>query len=204
MTKPVSIGRLLRSSTRGCAVGCLGGDQALPAFGSLVRVPANPDVTIYGIIYDTRVDDDGLVRQLAGNTALPDEVIEDNRRNRNTPVEISVLFLGYEQHREIVYLLPPQPPLSLVEFFPCSQEETRRFCSGKPAYLRFLASALEIPAADLAAVHISQTGSSLGADWQDNAAREWISLVKDNPALLAASMSALSGIFSDNARGTKA
>ena len=175
MTKPVSIGRLLRSSTRGCAVGCLGGDQTLPAFGSLVRVPANPDVTIYGIIYDTRVDDDGLVRQLAGNTALSDEVIEDNRRNRNTPVEISVLFLGYEQHGEIVYLLPPQPPLSLVEFFPCSQEETRRFCSGRPAYLRFLASALEIPAADLAAALFCRQAAAWKPDWQDNAIREWIS-----------------------------
>lgn len=201
MTKIISIGRLIRSSTRGCAVGCLAEGQDLPAFGALVRVPANAKLQIYGLIYDTRVDDDGLVRQLAGAANLPMEVIEDNRRNRNAPVELSVLFVGYELKGEFRYLLPPQPPLSLEEIYPCGPQEIQRFCTGNPAYLRFLISAEEVPAADLAAAHILQAGTYLPSHWKEDAAREWIRLVRDNPALLSASMSALTDIFSEITQG---
>ena len=203
MNEPVTIGRLLRSSTRGCAVGCLADGKKLPDFGALVRIPAGSDLQIYGLIYDTHVDDDGLVRQLAGSTEIPSEIIEDNRRNRNTPVELSVLFIGYAENAKIRYLLPPQPPFSLESMFSCDAQEIKQFCAQSPTYLRFLLSAQDVPAADVAAAHILQAGKFLPEKWRLDATREWIRLVRDNPTLLSASMSTFADIFSDDERGNQ-
>ena len=46
---------------------------------------------VFGLIYDIHIDDDGLVRQLVTAEGVSDEIILDNRQNRNVPVEVSVI-----------------------------------------------------------------------------------------------------------------
>jgi hypothetical protein len=107
----IEIGRLLRASTVGCVVGCRVARLDAPAFGSLVRIPVE-DVEkddVYGLIYDIHIDDDGLVRQLITAENVTDEVVLDNRLNRNVPVEVSVVFVGYRRGSEIRHSLPPPP-----------------------------------------------------------------------------------------------
>jgi hypothetical protein len=60
----IEIGRLLRSNTSACVVGCRVSQAGAPAFGSLVRIPLGDNYQIFGLIYDIRIEDDGLVRQL--------------------------------------------------------------------------------------------------------------------------------------------
>jgi hypothetical protein len=49
----IEIGRLLRSSTTGCVVGCRVSQLTAPAFGGLVRIPLDRHYQVYGLIYDT-------------------------------------------------------------------------------------------------------------------------------------------------------
>jgi hypothetical protein len=92
----LQIGRLLRASTTGCVVGCRVTQINAPAFGGMVRIPldAGLETQVYGLVYDIHIDDDGLVRQLITAEGVPEDVIQDNRVNRNVPVEVSVLFTG--------------------------------------------------------------------------------------------------------------
>ncbi len=56
-----------------------------------------------------------------GNSeGVAEEVILDNRVNRNVPVEISVIFTGYTQGEAVYHLLPPRPPLTLDAMYLCS------------------------------------------------------------------------------------
>ena len=106
----IEIGRLLRASISACVVGCRVSQVGAPAFGSLVRIPfPGEDYQVFGMIYDIHIDDDGLVRQLVMAHDVSQEIIADNRQNRNVPLEISVLFAGYEQASRIYHLLPPRP-----------------------------------------------------------------------------------------------
>ena len=109
-TQEIEIGRLLRASTAGFVVGCRVTQLEAPAFGALVRAPLLNNYHVYGIIHDIRIEDDGLVRQLITAEGVDEAIIADNRMNRNVPVEISVLALGYRQGQQISHLLPPQPP----------------------------------------------------------------------------------------------
>ena len=52
----IEIGRLLRASTTACVVGCRVSQANAPAFGGLVRIPLDPDYSIYGLIYDIHID----------------------------------------------------------------------------------------------------------------------------------------------------
>ena len=96
----IEIGRLLRASTTGCVVGCRVSNISSPAFGGMVLIPLDDKSEVYGLIYDIHIDDDGLVRQLVTAEGVSDDVILDNRLNRNVPVEISVLFVGYRQDHQ--------------------------------------------------------------------------------------------------------
>ena len=86
--KTIEIGRLLRASTRECVVGCQVDHASLVSFGDMLTIPINAQEKIFGLIYDIHIDDDGLVRQLATASELPEEVILDNRQNRNVPVAL--------------------------------------------------------------------------------------------------------------------
>lgn len=197
----IHIGRLLRANTRMCVAGCPAG-QALPAFGSLVSIPINNGLTAYGLVTDIHIDDDGLVRQLAVSNSVPAEVIEDNRVNRNVPVELSVLFIGHAQNEKFSHLLPPQPPLSLDNIFSCSEEEIRKFTSaGRLGYIRHILAAEDVSTADLLAAHLLQAGGahlgSKNGTWLRSAVQEIITLLRDDHAVLSAVLGAIADAFPD-------
>ena len=90
----LKVGRVLRAGTRGFAIGCTVMQPDIPAFGSFVRVDGRtPGSAIYGLIYDVSVEDDPFMRQFISANP-PDEVVRDQRENRQTPIEVSVLAVG--------------------------------------------------------------------------------------------------------------
>ena len=190
------IGRLLSASTRMCAAGCPAG-QPLPDFGTLVSIPLDDELKANGLVPDIHIDDDGLVRQLAISGSIPTAVIEDNRVNRNVPVELSVLFIGHACGEHISHLLPPRPPLSLDSIYSCDNKEIARFTSaGRLGYLRHILGTEDVPTADLLAAHLLQTGS-IHADglWLRSAVQEIITLLRDDHATLSAVLGAIADAF---------
>jgi hypothetical protein len=181
----IEIGRLLRSGTTGFVVGCRVTQLEAPSFGALVRVPLAEDYQVYGVIYDIHIDDDGLVRQLITAQEVPEEVLRDNRENRNVPVEIGVLALGYEQSGKIFHLLPPRPPLSLDAIYLCTAEEVVRFTSaGRLGYFRHILRSQDKPVEELIAAHLKQSKEAHQAvgdpGWYDRALRELITQMRDD------------------------
>jgi len=151
----IEIGRLLRSGTSGFVIGCRVNQLSAPSFSALVRVPLEEGYQVYGLIYDIHIDDDGLVRQLITAQDVPDEVLRDNRENRNVPVEIGVMALGYEQAGQISHLLPPRPPLSLDAIYLCSNDEMVRFTNaGRYGYFRHILRDQDKPVEELLAAHL--------------------------------------------------
>jgi hypothetical protein len=188
MMSEILIGRLLRANSRGCVAGCQI-SQPLPAFGSMVSIRLSETEKAYGLITNIHIDDDGLVRQLAAGRDIPEEIIQDNRLNRNVPVELSVLFIGYADNGCILHLLPPRPPLEICTFT----------SNGRFAYLRHVLSVEEIPPADLAAAHFRQVDaaqrSAGNPDWIQAAMQAAIQLLRDDYAGLTAMLTACAGIY---------
>ena len=188
----IEIGRLLRASTTGFIVGCRVAQLQEPAFGALVRAPITDDYQVYGLIYDIHIDDDGLVRQLvtAANPVSP-EIIADNRVNRNVPVEISVLSVGYQQGGSIYHLLPPRPPLSLDVIYACEDDELRAFtAAGRFGYFRHILRSVDLPVGELLAAHLQQALPAHrvagDAEWINRATQELITLLRDDyPTLMS-------------------
>jgi len=181
----IEIGRLLRSGTTGFVVGCRVSQLEAPSFGALVRVPLGEAHQIYGLIYDIHIDDDGLVRQLITAEEVPEEVLRDNRENRNVPVEIGVLALGYQEGERIFHLLPPRPPLSLDAIYLCSPEEIVRFTgAGKFGYFRHILRDEDKPVDELLAAHLMaarEVHTSAGnPNWLSRALSELIALKRDD------------------------
>ena len=193
----IEIGRMLRAGTSGFVVGCRVSQLNLPSFGALVSVPLEDGYQIYGLIHDIHIDDDGLVRQLVTADGVDAAVIADNRLNRNVPVEMSVLTVGYQQDGRIYHLLPPRPPLSLDVIYLCSAEDLRRFtAAGRFGYLRHILRAKDLPVGELLAAHLQQSDQAHRAagnsDWAAAAAQELITLLRDDYPVLMSVLSALS------------
>jgi hypothetical protein len=190
--KPIEIGRLLRSGTAGCVVGCRVTQISAPSFGGMLRIPQDGgNFDIYGLIHDIHIDDDGLVRQLVTAAQVDEDTIQDNRLNRNVPVEISVLFIGYTQNGRAYHLLPPRPPLTLDTIYACVASEVVAFTgAGRFGYLRHILRAENIPTGELLAAHLQavaleqhQAGYKT---WSTAAVKEVITLLRDDyPALMA-------------------
>jgi hypothetical protein len=191
-TIALEFGRLLRSGTSGCVVGCRVNQMSVPEFGGMVRIPLEGagDHHIYGLIHDIHIDDDGLVRQLVTASQVDESVMQDNRVNRNVPVEISVLFIGYTQKDRVYHLLPPRPPLTLDRIFTCSAQELLRFTStGRFGYVRHILRAEDIPVGDLLAAHLQMAAAEHrlagNTGWAAEAVSELIGLLRDDyPALM--------------------
>lgn len=196
----IEIGRLLRAGTAGFVVGCRVNQLTAPAFGSLVRVPLEDSYQVYGIIHDIHIDDDGLVRQLVTAEGVEESVIADNRLNRNVPVEMGVLSVGYEQEGRVIHLLPPRPPLSLDVIYLCSEQEIAFFTgAGRFGYFRHILARKDLAVGELLAAHLQQAqaahASSGNHSWGKLATQELIALLRDDyPALMA-----ILGALSDNA-----
>ena len=190
------IGRLLRAGTTGFIVGCRVAQIDAPSFGALVKVKLDGDYQVYGLIHDIHIDDDGLVRQLVTAEEVEDAVIADNRVNRNVPLELSVLTVGYRLDGKISHLLPPRPPLSLDVIYLCTAEEVRQFTSaGRFGYFRHVLRAMDLPVGELLAAHIQQAGVAHTAgddtEWKNRATQELITLLRDDYATLMSVLGAL-------------
>jgi hypothetical protein len=187
----IEIGRLLRANISGCVVGCRVAQVNVPAFGAMVRIPQADGTQIYGLIYDIRIEDDGLVRQLVTTEGISEEIILDNRQNRNVPLEISVLFAGYALGEAVHHLLPPRPPLTLDAIYPCSEGELRRFSGhGRFGYFRHVLRATDLPIGELLAAHLQQAQQAHRAagnpGWLSAATQELITLLRDDyPTLMS-------------------
>jgi hypothetical protein len=192
----IEIGKLLRASVQGCIVGCRLSNLSTPAFGSLVRVPLDDKTSIYGLIYDIHIDDDGLVRQLVNAEGVTPEIVADNRVNRNVPAEISVLFVGYEAGGKVFHLLPPRPPLALDSIYTCSDSEICRFtAAGHFGYFRHILRSEDAPVGELLACHLQQGAQAHrmagSPTWVEDATRELITLLRDDYATLISVLGAL-------------
>ncbi len=168
-----------------------------PSFGALVRAPIGEDYSVYGLIYDIHIDDDGLVRQLVTAAEVREKVIADSRVNRIVPVEMSVLAVGYEQGGKISHLLPPRPPLSLDVIYLCSDSELAKFTNaGHFGYFRHILQAKEIPIGELLAVHILEVkNKTADAAWLEQATRELITLLRDDYPTLMSVLGALGEVI---------
>ena len=200
MTKEIEIGRLLRASTSGFVVGCKVSQIEAPSFGGLVRVPLEDGYQIYGLIYDIHIDDDGLVRQLVTSETVDENIIADNRVNRNVPLEMSVLSIGYRQNGRISHLLPPRPPLSLDRILSCEVKELCDFTStGRFGYFRHILRHADVPVSELLAAHLQQAGEAHAqvgnGAWLQAATQELIILMRDDYATLMGVLSAMSDVF---------
>lgn len=192
----LEIGRLLRAGTSGFVVGCRTSQLEAPSFGCLVRVSLPHDYQVYGLIYDIHIDDDGLVRQLVTAEGVDPGIIEDNRVNRNVPLEMSVLAVGYRQGNLISHLLPPRPPLSLDTIYLCDAAEICDFTSaGRFGYFRHVLRAADLPIGELLAAHVQQAHQahlqSGDFGWKDAATQELITLLRDDYPTLMAVLGAL-------------
>jgi len=196
----IEIGRLLRAGTGGFVVGCRVSQMNAPSFGALARVPLEDGYQIYGLVHDIRIDDDGLVRQLVTADQVDESVIADNRLNRNVPVEIGVLAVGYQQGGRIFHLLPPRPPLSLDAIYLCDPAEVRAFTSaGRFGYFRHVLQSQDLPIGELLAAHIQQADqahrSAGNNTWSGEATQELITLLRDDYPTLMSVLGALGEVL---------
>ena len=157
----IEVGRIIRSSTTRFAVGCQVLRPQVPIFGSLVKVRVLGDDEIYGLIHDVRMEDDPFVRQMAASEGLRPEYIEDQRRNRQVPIEVGVLVVGYRHDERIYHRLPPQPPLSLDVIHTCVPEELTAF-TAQFDYFRLILDNRDLPADELLAANLRQAAAARG------------------------------------------
>jgi hypothetical protein len=189
----IQIGHLLRSGVSGFVAGCSVSQLEAPALGALVCAPLENDYSVYGLISDIHIEDDGLVRQLVTAENISAEVIRDNRERRIVPVEMSVLAVGYQQGGKIFHLLPPRPPLSLDVIYLCSDAELKKFTSaGRFGYFRHILQAKDIPIGEVLAAHILDVKRrTKNEQWVEQATRELITLLRDDYPTLMSVLGAL-------------
>ena len=204
----IEIGRLLRAGTTGFVVGCRVSQLDTPSFGALLRIPVEDNYQIYGLIHDIHIDDDGLVRQLVTAEGIDEAVIADNRVNRNVPIEMSVLAVGYQLDGRIFHLLPPRPALSLDAIYLCNEDELCVFTSaGRFGYFRHILRATDQPVGDLLAAHLSQVQVAQekagNGDWAVKATQELIVLLRDDYPTLMSVISTLGDAIPDTWNGVK-
>jgi hypothetical protein len=161
----IEVGRIIRSSTTRFAVGCQVLRPQVPIFGSLVKVRVLDD-QVYGLIHDVRMEDDPFVRQMAVTDGLPAEYIEDQRRNRQVPIEVGVLVVGYGQGGSIYHRLPPQPPLSLDVIHTCTADDLVAF-SQRFDYFRLVLDNRDLPADELLAANLRYAAAAREAGATD-------------------------------------
>lgn len=186
------IGYLLRASTSGAVAGCRVAELELPHLGCMLRIPQAHGYQVYGLLYDMHIDDDGLVRQLVTAESISPEVIADNRLHRSVPVEISMIFVGYQQNGQIFHLLPPRPPLTLEDVYLCSAAEMCAFTSsGHFGYFRHILRGTDFPVAEIFASHLRQAALAQhhhqngDLNWINDATQELITLLRDDyPTLM--------------------
>lgn len=196
VTNP-EIGRILRASTTGFAVGCRVNQLSVPAFGGLVRAqPVDDRECIYGLIYNMSIDDDPLVRRLVLAENPPSEVIEDQRQNRLLPIEMSIIAVGYERNGVVQHGLPPRPPLNLDPVELVTNVADVVTFTERLGYLRLILRAVgsNVPVDQLLVAHILNVFQLRGEDggWTTAVITELIELLRSNYDILIPTLEALS------------
>ncbi len=193
-----AFGRIISANSRECVAGYRTSEKELPQFASIVRIPVQEESSyqIYGLVTDVQIEQDDFLRQIAAADSISDEVLSDNRVNRNIPIVIRILFLGFQNESGFSHLLPPKPPLSLDSIYLCTLSEIAGFTShGNFGYLRHILRVSNVPIAELLAVHLRQTAIAQTANnhsaWIKNAIEEIIDLMRDDSAGLLEILSAL-------------
>jgi len=186
---PLTVGRVLRSSTTGFVVGCQVMLPQMPTFGSFVKVHIQKDVEAYGLIYNVSIEDDPLVRQLLSSPDISEEIIRDQRENRQMPIEVSVLVVGFRAGDRVYHYLPPQPPPALDEIHLCGEQEIIAFTEELDYLRTILAASGDIPADELLAASLRQASLCRGVgkperDFLIRAGRELARLLNDDPLRL--------------------
>lgn len=198
----IRVGRLLRSGIQGFSAGFSASQNPIPEFGVLVRAEIDKDFDVYGLIHDINVEDDGVVRQMVTSDQISQREISDNRANRNVPMEIGVISVGYKKDGQIRHLLPPQIPQSMSNIFLCAPEEICQFTNaGRFGYFRHILRNADLPVSEIMAAHFEQTQQAQlaagNSAWADQAIEKLISLLRvDYPALMVV-LDALSDVFPD-------
>jgi hypothetical protein len=193
----VEAGRVLRASTTGYSVGCRVNQLSGPSFGCLLKAcPLDSDEAIYGLVYDMHIDDDPLVRRLILSENPRTSVIEDQRNNRLVPIEMSVLTVGYERNGNLLYGLPPRPPLNLDPVYLCTDsQEIIRFTE-RPTYMRLILRNVDtpVPVDQLLVAHIRHAYEHRGRDaaWALRVVQELIELLRSDYELLIPTLEAIS------------
>jgi len=150
----LAIGRLLRSSTTGYVFGCSVPEPEVPLFGMFVKAPVQRGQSeAIGLIYNIAIEDDPFVRQMVATPNLSETYIQDQRQNRQVPIEVSVLAVGYRSGNKYIHALPPQPPITLDRISACSNAEVCDFTE-RLDYLRLILNAPDAPADELIAAAI--------------------------------------------------
>ncbi len=148
----MTIGRLLRSSTTGYVFGCRVPEASVPRFGDFVKAPAQRGQTdVIGLVYDLVIQDDPFVRQMVATPNLDEVYIQDQRNNRNVPIEVSVLAIGYRDDGGWTHGLPPQPPVTLDRIDECSVDEVIDFTASFE-FVRLVLDSDDAPGDELLAV----------------------------------------------------
>jgi hypothetical protein len=192
MSTAITLGRILRASAADCVVGCHTDQADIPAIGDMVQIPVPQDELIFGIITNIRVADDGLVRQLVTSSGIPEAVIQDNRRNRNVPLEMEVCFIGHTRQQQISHLLPPRPPFSLDSMQLCDQPTIQQFLqAGNFGYFRHLLRDKGPIFEEILVAHILNAQVSQQSDWLAKAINELMILLRDDYDNLMKVLSAL-------------
>lgn len=181
----ILIGKLLRADNHAFVAGCRTKDLVAPALGALCKVRLEEGLEIYGLIGNIIINDDSLVRQLVSGISIPTEYTEDNRHNRNLPVEISVLCVGFGLGGKVYHRLPPRPPLSLDALYLCDDEELVRFTNtGRYGYFRHILHLEDQPVEEILTAHLARArqahAASGRADWYTGACKELIVLLRDD------------------------
>lgn len=198
----IEIGRVLRASTAGFAIGSRVSQLSEPSFGCLVKAqPRDEWEAIYGLIYDMHIDDDPLVRRLVMAENPRQSVIEDQRNNRLLPIEMSVLTVGYRLDTTLHHGFPPRPPLNLDPVYLCQDPAEIRDFTDRPGYLRLILRAAggQVPIDQLLVAHIRQTYEQRGrdVDWAVGTIEELIELLRGNYELLVPTLEAISDALPD-------
>lgn len=198
MTSETAFGRILSSNIRECVVAYRTSESAIPPFGTMVRIPVSrsPELEVYGLVTDIQIEEDGFLRQLASSDEVAEEVMLDAQINRNVPIVLRILFVGFQESGVLSHLLPPRPPLTLDAIYQCSASEVGKFTSfGSFGYLRHMMQVNNVPMGELFAAHFRQAARAQYAlnqsGWTERAINEVIYLMRDNYADLIAILGAI-------------
>lgn len=175
---PIPVGRVMRSSTGEFTIGTRLLQADVPRFGSFVKAPSTDGCDVIGLIYDVLIEDDPFVRQLI-SADVKDEIIRDQRENRQVPATVSVLVIGHCRDGRMFAYLPSQPPATLDMLVTCTHDEIIRFTEDF-TYFRTVINAVEARPDELLAAslrHASEARQGGGREFLIRAGRELAQLL---------------------------